>query len=389
MQGNPKYCRRFSSILVALLFFLNETGSWSKARGAEEEEAHMQPTGTSAQGLYPAMFIFGDSLVDNGNNNFLTTLARADFPPNGVDFGSGWPTGRFCNGRTVSDYIGILLGIDPVPAYLAMLGESDLEGLEHGVNFASGAAGILDESGYNYLGRIPMSQQLGYFASLKEDLVNQKGEVDARSFLHKSVFMSILGSNDYINNYLLSDSSARRVYNAQAYQDLVVSTYVQQLQALYENGARKIVVFGVGPLGCIPNIMFVFKSPDGSCIENPVNKLVRSFNTALESSLEDLMKKHKGLYILYADTYNKMVSFTQNSTLYGFANGNTSCCGQGKYGAETPCLPTSFVCSDRSSYVFWDSHHPSDRANLLMSSDYVSGGNEFIRPMNLLQLAIL
>lgn len=46
---------------------------------------------------------------------------------------------------------GILLGIDPVPAYLAMLEDIGPEGLTQGVNFASGAAGILDESGYNYV----------------------------------------------------------------------------------------------------------------------------------------------------------------------------------------------------------------------------------------------
>lgn len=52
---------------------------------------------------------------------------------------------------------GILLGIEPVPAYLAMLEESGAEGLEQGVNFASGAAGILDESGYNYVLHISSS----------------------------------------------------------------------------------------------------------------------------------------------------------------------------------------------------------------------------------------
>ncbi|KAL8557712.1 hypothetical protein ACS0TY_004983 [Phlomoides rotata] len=30
-----------------------------------------------------AFFVFGDSLVDNGNNNYLATTARADAPPSG------------------------------------------------------------------------------------------------------------------------------------------------------------------------------------------------------------------------------------------------------------------------------------------------------------------
>lgn len=52
-------------------------------------------------------FIFGDSLSDVGNNNFLSkSLARANLPWYGIDFGSGLPNGRFCNGRTVADIIG-------------------------------------------------------------------------------------------------------------------------------------------------------------------------------------------------------------------------------------------------------------------------------------------
>lgn len=52
----------------------------------------------------PALFIFGDSLVDCGNNNFLQTLSKANYVPNGIDFGK--PTGRYTNGRTIPDILG-------------------------------------------------------------------------------------------------------------------------------------------------------------------------------------------------------------------------------------------------------------------------------------------
>lgn len=51
-----------------------------------------------------ASFIFGDSLLDVGNNNYISSLAKANHYPYGIDF--GMPTGRFCNGRTVLDVIG-------------------------------------------------------------------------------------------------------------------------------------------------------------------------------------------------------------------------------------------------------------------------------------------
>lgn len=52
----------------------------------------------------PCYFIFGDSLVDNGNNNQLSSLARANYLPYGIDFPNG-PTGRFSNGKTTVDVI--------------------------------------------------------------------------------------------------------------------------------------------------------------------------------------------------------------------------------------------------------------------------------------------
>lgn len=55
-----------------------------------------------------ASFIFGDSLVDAGNNNYLPTLSKANIRPNGIDFeaSAGDPTGRFTNGRTIGDIVG-------------------------------------------------------------------------------------------------------------------------------------------------------------------------------------------------------------------------------------------------------------------------------------------
>lgn len=55
----------------------------------------------------PAVIVFGDSIVDSGNNNYFTTLVKCDFAPYGRDFGGGnHPTGRFSNGLVPSDIIG-------------------------------------------------------------------------------------------------------------------------------------------------------------------------------------------------------------------------------------------------------------------------------------------
>ena len=49
-------------------------------------------------------FVFGDSLVEVGNNNYIVSLSKANYEPNGIDFGR--PTGRYTNGRTILDILG-------------------------------------------------------------------------------------------------------------------------------------------------------------------------------------------------------------------------------------------------------------------------------------------
>jgi hypothetical protein len=55
----------------------------------------------------PPMFLFGDSAFDVGNNNYLFTLVKSNFPPYGRDFTSQQPTGRFCNGKLACDFAGL------------------------------------------------------------------------------------------------------------------------------------------------------------------------------------------------------------------------------------------------------------------------------------------
>ena len=56
---------------------------------------------------HAALFVFGDSLYDAGNNNYIntTTNYRSNFLPYGETF-FGFPTGRVSDGRLIPDFIG-------------------------------------------------------------------------------------------------------------------------------------------------------------------------------------------------------------------------------------------------------------------------------------------
>lgn len=56
----------------------------------------------------PAFFIFGDSVVDSGNNNYIETVPefKANYAPYGQNGYFDRPTGRFNDGRVMVDFIG-------------------------------------------------------------------------------------------------------------------------------------------------------------------------------------------------------------------------------------------------------------------------------------------
>ncbi|KAL0295717.1 UNVERIFIED_CONTAM: GDSL esterase/lipase [Sesamum calycinum] len=93
--------------------------------------------------LVPALLLFGDSVVDVGNNNNLQTLVKANFLPYGRDFNTHKPTGRFSNGKLATDFTAEYLGFTSYqPAYLSQ--EARGRNILTGVNFASAASGYYE-----------------------------------------------------------------------------------------------------------------------------------------------------------------------------------------------------------------------------------------------------
>ncbi|MBA0742349.1 hypothetical protein Gogos_015417 [Gossypium gossypioides] len=109
-----------------------------------------------------AFFIFGDSLVDSGNNNYLTTTARADAPPYGIDYPTRTPTGRFSNGLNIPDLIGQKIGLSesPLPC---LSPEFNGKKLLIGANFASAGVGILNDTGVQFVSQSAAKQPHHYF----------------------------------------------------------------------------------------------------------------------------------------------------------------------------------------------------------------------------------
>ncbi|XP_034685260.1 GDSL esterase/lipase At4g16230-like [Vitis riparia] len=336
-------------------------------------------------GNVPANFVFGDSLVDAGNNNYIVSLSKANYIPNGIDFGK--PTGRYTNGRTIVDIIGQKVGFkDFTPPYLAPTTVGDV--VLKGVNYASGGGGILNYTGKIFGGRINLDAQLDNFANTRQDIISRIGAPAALKLFQRSLFSVTIGSNDFINNYLTPILSAaeQKLVSPQTFVGTMISRFRLQLTRLYSLGARRIIVANVGPIGCIPFQRDTTPGVGDDCASLP-NQMAQLFNTQLKSLVAELSTSLGGSKFVYADVYSIVDDIIQNYESFGFENGNSSCCYiAGRFGGLIPCGPPSKVCSDRSKYVFWDPYHPSDAANEIIATRLLGGDSDDIWPMNIRQL---
>ncbi|XP_031257755.1 GDSL esterase/lipase At4g16230-like [Pistacia vera] len=333
----------------------------------------------------PANFVFGDSLVDVGNNNYIVSLSKADYIPNGIDFGA--PTGRYTNGRTIVDIIGQELGFQGfTPPYLAPSTKGSM--ILQGVNYASGGGGILNQTGSIFGGRINLDAQLDNFANTRQDMISSIGVPATLELLQGALFSVTIGANDFINNYLtpVLSTAEQKLVSPESFVEIMISRFRLQLTRLYNLGARKIVVANVGPIGCLPYQRDMNPSAGESCASYP-NQMAQLFNTKLKSLIAELSSSLQESKFVHADVYHILEDILQNYKSYGFDNVNSACCYvAGYHGGLIPCGPLSKVCRDRSKYLFWDPYHPSDAANLLIAKRLLDGDSEDISPINIRQL---
>ncbi|XP_044477562.1 GDSL esterase/lipase At1g74460-like [Mangifera indica] len=313
-------------------------------------------------------FIFGDSLSDSGNNKYLSrSLANANLPWYGIDFGNGLPNGRFTNGRTVADIIGDKTGLPRPPAFLDPSLTEDII-LENGVNYASGGGGILNDTGSYFIQKLSLYKQIELFQGTQKLIISKIGNQEADKFFQDARYVVALGSNDFINNYLTGLYSASWNYNDQTFISYIMETLEAQLKLLHQLGARQLMVFGLGPMGCIPLQRVL--STDGSC-QDRTNKLALSFNQAGSKLLDNLSTQLVNASFKFAEAYDVVNDVITNPQKYGFSNSNSPCCSFGRIRPALTCIPVSSLCKDRSKYVFWDEYHPSDSANELIANDLI------------------
>ncbi|KAM4092399.1 hypothetical protein ACB094_06G036000 [Castanea mollissima] len=260
--------------------------------------------------MVPGIYVFGDSLVDVGNNNYLKlSLAKADLPHYGIDFPNHKASGRFTNGMNAADFLAEKVGLPTSPPYFSLVDDSNNNNnvsFLKGVSFASGGARILD------------------------------------------------GTDPYVR--------------------------------LYNFGARKFVIVGIGTIGCCPARR---RETENEECRGEINFWSVKYNKGLISMLQELKFDLKDIHYSFFDTYKVLLDFIQRPATYGFVEVKAACCGLGTLNAEIFCLPIAAYCSNRRDYIFFDRVHPTEAAHRIFVDLIFDGSLQYTFPMNVKQLVAI
>ncbi|GAB4847562.1 hypothetical protein Ancab_026623 [Ancistrocladus abbreviatus] len=289
----------------------------------------------------PAVLVFGDSIVDPGNNNYMLTICKCDFPPYGKDFEGGTATGRFSNGKVASDFV--------------------VQDLLTGVSFAFGCSGF-DPITAASMGVKSLTGQLELFEEYKQRLNAAVGAERASIIVSESMYFVVTGTDDFTTSYY---NLPRRWYDTSAYIDSLINHASSFLQSLYGKGARRIGIQNVPPIGCLPSQRTEFGGLLRHCVEE-YNAAAVLFNSKLLSLIHFLNSKFPDARFVYLDLYHPLLHLINNPHQSGFMVANKGCCGTGELEVVVLCNHLDRTCNNDSSYIFWDTFHPTQAACKLL-----------------------
>ncbi|KAL4191904.1 hypothetical protein AMTRI_Chr06g169600 [Amborella trichopoda] len=334
--------------------------------------------GLVVNGQRVKFFIFGDSLVDAGTNNYINTSKnhQANFLPYGENSFFAKPTGRFSDGRITPDFIAKLAKLPLIPPYLEPGADHS-----HGANFASAGAGILNKTNRGEV--VTMDMQIEQYFNLSEKFKRNLGDSKANQVLSNAVYYMTAGLNDY--KVFVMDYEDQLSYCKDEFVRNVIGNLSTQIHKLYKRGgARKFVFTSLKPLGCTPGMR---SHMGGRCLAT-ASSFVTHHNDALENLLISLTSKLSGFQYVFFDHHEFLTPMMEKPDQHGFDSGHDACCGSGQNRGEYTCggksgAATYELCEDASAYVWFDSYHYTEDIHRLAAYKMWEGNKSCVRPQAL------
>jgi phospholipase/lecithinase/hemolysin len=286
------------------------------------------------------LFVFGDSLTDNGESWALTNNA---FPPSPYYY-----QGRASNGLVSPEYLWQSFNPGSTGPALASSG---------GTNYAMNGAttGLVN---YNYLRD----------TTLYAPFLNQGAAPQLSSFLttnpsfnpSTSLFMVWLFPNDVLA-WLTNGQDAGTVLggsptsaNAQGLISNGINNIATMITSLAGKGATQFLVPNMPDLGQTP----LFRNNAGASAL--LSGLTASFNSTLDPALQRLEASLPGVEISRFQTDDLFADVIANPGSYGFTNVTNAC-----------MIPDPYsVCANPDQYLFWDDFHPTTAGQRLIAQNF-------------------
>ncbi|KFK34783.1 hypothetical protein AALP_AA5G193200 [Arabis alpina] len=329
-----------------------------------------------------ALFVFGDSVFDVGNNNYIDTISsyRSNIRPYGQTTFK-FPTGRVSDGRLIPDFIAWLPLIPP-----NLQPNNDNNKFTYGVNFASAGAGALVETSPGLA--INLGTQLNNFKNVEKRLKSELGDAEVKRVFSRAVYLFHIGGNDLFYPFFEKRNSTFQSNSKEKFVDFVIGNMTSVIEEVYKMGGRKFGFLNEGAYDCSPRSLIVDRTKIGSCFK-PVTELIHVHNKKLAEVLRSLQRELSGFRYALHDFYTSLSERINNPTKYGFKEGKKACCGSGPLRGINTCgnrLGPSQgyeLCENVTDYLFFDSSHLTEKAHRQMAELIWSGPPNVTGPYNL------
>ncbi|MDX1252740.1 MAG: PEP-CTERM sorting domain-containing protein [Gammaproteobacteria bacterium] len=258
---------------------------------------------------YNSLYVFGDSLSDNGNAYLLTGGLIPPSPPYAQ---------RFSNGPVAVEHLAAAFGIGLAPS------------LAGGTNYAVGGAATGTASFIPPLNGTGISTQIGTFTAAPPVFDPAR-----------SLFVVWGGPNDFFLNPTTASIAP------------AVTNLANAITALAAIGAEHILVPNMPDLGTTP-----FGLSLGTAGSAGLTALSLGFNEGLAQMLGTL-DTALAADIIPFDIFSLLAEVRLNSSAYGFSNVSEQCLGNP-------------ACTDPDTFLFWDGVHPTARGHAILGARFAA-----------------
>lgn len=313
---------------------------------------------SQASAPFSKLYIFGDSLSDQGNIFNITKFANSLDSQIPIIPNSPYFEGRFSNGPVWTDYLAAGLGLPiqissklsvlspsiPIASPFALVnGDLRVSPFFNGatttqsVNFAFGDAQTGFTSGLagTVSGLIPgLLQQVAWF-------INDHNSV-GKTADSKALYVVFAGGNDY-----LDPSNALQPSQS-------VSNIALSIAALYSQGARNFLIPNLPDLGITPRAL-----KGGTEAETRLTNLTIAHNTLLNEAINDLTNLLPQSNFIPLDFYGLLHNVAANPSQLGITN-----ITEPSFDATT-----GTIVGDPNTHLFWDEIHPTAIGHLSLGID--------------------